>query len=536
MALWRGRSYPFVLFGVAMLVDCRGATNIRITTYSEVECARNARVAFAIAHDVAGLRDVAPASYSTKCTPAAPPFGGLNDTGTVVVAPASADDAFVSVAFMTRPDGESPESCLDPKEGPRCIVARRQLRFFPHEETSLAVELRLSCLGVVCPSDQTCRKGVCVDARVPQECVACGEETLATSAPLCGDTGALQAGAPWPVSGFCPTRPGRSGRNGPRTPSVRWTFPTGDVASMDPAVGADGTIYVGSNAKFAIAVNPDGTERWRARVGNNINGSGFVIGKDGRVFVGAADGRVYAFAADGTPAWSQQVGIDVALPFAPGSDGTLFVAALAIGGPQPLVALAPGDGAIRWRSTVDFGVGAVATGKDGNLVLGGVDSRLHALRPADGAAVWTADTSGLPSTPSVGDDGTIYVVASGTLRAFAPGGAPRWQLAIGEDASGVALGTDTVFVGTPSGLHAVSFAGALRWKLPLANVGFRPGIVGGDGTVYIGGESGLHAVSSAGVLLWSVPFKGAARSQPALGADGTLYITSSDGNLYAIGP
>lgn len=541
MVLARGRFVAGSIIVLASTLQCRGATDARITAYSEIDCARNARVALVVAGDAASLRGVAPAAFSTKCAPAPAPFAGQNDTGTVVIAPSSNKDASFTIALMTRPDGESPESCIDPNEAPRCIIARRQLRYTPHEETSLAVELRLSCLGVVCPQEQTCRKGACVDARVPSSCADCAEDSLAPSTlPACGDMRGLQAGAPWPMPGFCPTRPGRSGRNGPRSPNIRWTFDTGGIAQMSPTVAADGTIYVGSNARTAFAVDPNGREKWRAPVASNINGSGFVIGADGTVYVGVGDGSIYAFDTNGARKWATPVGGDVALTPVAGGDGTIFVSGLAQRAPEPLVALGPSDGSIKWTSAPTFGFSAVAIGTDGTLFTGGSDAMLHALRSNDGSAVWTAPTAKRPGGTAVGDDGTVYAVDGQSLYAFTPKGEKAWELPLGADSSGVSLAADgTIYVADTGQrkLHAVAPDGKLRWTFEEGGPWPRPGVVGGDGTLYIGDVDGrLHAISPEGRVEWTATLGGALYSQPALGADGTLYIVSTDGNLYAIGP
>ena len=518
-------------------VRCRAPTVVKVITRSEVDCAKRARVAIVLAHDVPGLAGAVPSAFSTKCSPAA---DGTNETGSVVLTPAGGNDEPVAFAVMTRPDGESPETCLDAAQASQCIVARRQLRFTPHVELDLPIELRLSCLGVQCPPlTQTCRRGSCVDARLSPTCTSCGEDDLGiATAPACGDTGGLQAGAPWPMAGYCPTRAGRSGRVGPHTANVKWKFGTGGIATMSPAVAANGTIFVGSNDRNVIAVDPRGRELWRAGVPSNINDTGFVIGRDGSVFVGCADGKMYAFSADGRPKWATSVEADVAFAPVAGGDGTIFVSGLAKGARAPLFALGA-DGSVKWRNGGPYGNSAVAIGLDGSLYLGGLDSALHALRP-DGSEIWTAPTSSSPSSPSVGSDGTIYVTDAGALYAFEPSrGARRWTVAIDAPASGVSLGLEeTVYVAQGNGiLRAVGRDGRSKWTFASATNWIKAATIGGDGSAYVGGSDGaLYAVSSDGALRWKVQTMGLINSQPAIGGDGTLYVVSSDSFLYAIGP
>jgi outer membrane protein assembly factor BamB len=533
----RASALAAVTLAALTSMRCQSPTLLRVASLSEVDCAKGARVALVVAHDFAGLSGAAPSAFSTMCV--ASSSNGLNDTGAVVLTPATSKDEPLAFALMTRPDGESPESCTVPGEASHCIIAHRQLRFSPHDALDVPVELRLSCLGVVCPPQQTCRKGQCTDATLPANCGACSEAALGpTSAPVCGSVDGLQAGAPWPMAAFCPTRAGRSGRFGPRTPAVRWKFQTGGIASMAPAVSADGTIYIGANDHLVYAVDPQGRERWRAPVASNINDSGFVIGADGSLYVGCSDTNVYAFTPGGQQKWATSVQADVGLAPVAGGDGTLYVGGLDIVGPAPLFALAA-DGTTKWQLAPRFGTSAVAIGADGTLYVGGVDSMLYALRPGDGSTVWSAKTNTPPASPSVGADGTIYVPDAENLYAFDPTGARKWAVPIDSRAAGVALAPDdTVYAAAQSGtLYAVLASGRVKWTYAPGTTWTRAPIVGGDGTVYVGGSDGaLYAVSVAGALLWKVQTGGGINSEPAIGADGTLYFVSTDSNLYAIGP
>jgi PQQ-like domain len=77
--------------------------------------------------------------------------------------------------------------------------------------------------------------------------------------------------------------------------SPAWTFTSTSttIADVVPAIGGDGTIYVGAGNGL-LAVNPDGTLKWQASV---VTSYGFLgqpsIGADGTVY--AADLTIYAF-------------------------------------------------------------------------------------------------------------------------------------------------------------------------------------------------------------------------------------------------
>jgi len=92
--------------------------------------------------------------------------------------------------------------------------------------------------------------------------------------------------------------------------ALRWSFIFGNdgwIASSSPAISSEGTIYIGTNignmaGGDIVAVNPDGTERWRKRIANDWVDSSPSIGEDGTVYIGSSwhyegwpGGILYAF-------------------------------------------------------------------------------------------------------------------------------------------------------------------------------------------------------------------------------------------------
>jgi large repetitive protein len=51
------------------------------------------------------------------------------------------------------------------------------------------------------------------------------------------------------------------------TGSLKWGFTAGNQIRSSPALGADGTIYVGSIDHKLYAINPDGSEKWSFTAG-----------------------------------------------------------------------------------------------------------------------------------------------------------------------------------------------------------------------------------------------------------------------------
>lgn len=107
--------------------------------------------------------------------------------------------------------------------------------------------------------------------------------------------------------------------------SVSWTFETdGSGTFSSPAIGADGTVYVGTLDDHLYAVNPDGSEKWRFPTGDDIQSSP-AVGADGTIYVGSDDDHLYAIHADGTQKWAFQTGWNVESSPAISPDGVVYV-------------------------------------------------------------------------------------------------------------------------------------------------------------------------------------------------------------------
>ncbi len=107
-----------------------------------------------------------------------------------------------------------------------------------------------------------------------------------------------------------------------------WEFETrGDVHSS-PAIGSDGTVYVGSRDKKLYAINGKcGIKLWDFETGGWVVSSP-AIGSDGTVYVGSAypDKKLYAInGKSGVKLWEFKTGATVDSSPAIGSDGTVYV-------------------------------------------------------------------------------------------------------------------------------------------------------------------------------------------------------------------
>ena len=114
--------------------------------------------------------------------------------------------------------------------------------------------------------------------------------------------------------------------------TLKWKCGVGSYGTeTNPSIGSDGTIYVGRQALYAI--NPDGTVKWSFNMGpeRHITTSSPAISADGTIYVGTnigdvSGGEIIAVNSDGTERWRKQI----ALEFVDSSpsiaeDGTVYI-------------------------------------------------------------------------------------------------------------------------------------------------------------------------------------------------------------------
>ena len=77
-----------------------------------------------------------------------------------------------------------------------------------------------------------------------------------------------------------------------------WEFETSNTVFSSPAIGSDGTVYVGSFDNKLYAINgQSGDKLWEFETGDRVASSP-AIGSDGTVYVGSWDNKLYAIKTD----------------------------------------------------------------------------------------------------------------------------------------------------------------------------------------------------------------------------------------------
>lgn len=320
----------------------------------------------------------------------------------------------------------------------------------------------------------------------------------------------------------------------------RWAFETGGaINSSSPALGADGTVYVGSTDGKLYAIDKKGAKKWEFMAEAAVYSSP-AISADGTVYFGSGI-HLYAIAPDGKQKWTFEAGGAIYSTAVIGADGTVYVECE----DGKLFAIKP-DGMKRWEFVTGGGMsGKPAIDSNGTIYVGSRDKKLYAINP-NGTKKWEFTTiDEVKSSPAIGTDGTVYI-ASGAKKLYAlkPDGTMKWEFPLdnklygGNLYSSPTIGADgTIYVGSGgSGMYAIKPDGTKKWKFDTGGIMITTPAIGADGTVYIGSaDNKLYAIKSDGTKKWEFGTKGQIISASAIGPDGAVYIGSGDRKLYAIG-
>jgi outer membrane protein assembly factor BamB len=278
--------------------------------------------------------------------------------------------------------------------------------------------------------------------------------------------------------------------------SRRWVYRKCQTITSSAAIALDGAIVLVCEGGTVRLLNPDGTLRWRYQTFEYAGPSGSpAVGSNGTIYVGID--VLYAFDPRGSILWTFDAGSPIEGPPAIGSDGTIY---LPSGG--GLYALTPG-GAFKWQFSPggSYGIGsAPAVGPDGTIYANSHDNTLYAIDPG-GTLRWrhhTADSVvDVPSSPSVAEDGTIYVGHGyGLVLAFNPDGTIRWQYDNVSYHSAPSIDRDgTVYIGDGKGtLYAFTADGSIKWTYREATYVRSAPAIGSGRTLFAGSATGFFAI------------------------------------------
>ena len=297
--------------------------------------------------------------------------------------------------------------------------------------------------------------------------------------------GATNPGASWPkVRGDSRNTGHLAGANAPTAkPTARWTFDAGANLTTPPILGSNAVVYFGTLTGQVFAVRAsDGVKVWDVSTGAGFQGisAPLTLAANGTLYVAASDGTLRALnAANGQQKWSAAVGTVYAGPALSTDGGTLYAVAYTVNG-EVLHAVDPATGGVKWTYIIGGVLGvtqsAPALAPDGTVYFGSASGLLSAVTPG-GARRWDAALGQriLAAAPSVGTDGRVYMgAADGFVRAFnGASGQQQWAFATGAtvtgttgSAPGVGIGADGYLIAPGEDNLVYSLraeTGAKRW-------------------------------------------------------------------------
>jgi outer membrane protein assembly factor BamB len=401
------------------------------------------------------------------------------------------------------------------------------------------------------------RGGTAIVTATETESGKSGQQTLSILSG-CAVAGTGLATSAWPKYGGDNRNTGL-GKGSGATAKIKWHALSGIAFEPSPAIGPDGTLYIGTadrndHALYAL-LGSTGATKWRFQTGSFVLNTP-AVDASGLIYFGSDDGNFYVVdSALGTSCTSLRLGGMLRSSAAIGQDGTVYV-----GGSRPtnkMFALDAKTHAIKWEFQLTDGINsAIAVGPDGTVYFGDGAGVVSALNGATGAKKWQDNqiAGGISSSsPTLGADGTLYISNGGLVLAARDSGtgAIKWTGG-GEYFSNVALGPGALgyFNGSsidgkeePNTLNAFNpVDGTIMWtfttttdSLGNENSVWTP-VVGPDGTVYVGTSNGtVYALDGvSGAVKWQIMTAPMAlNSQVVIDTDGTVYVPTLDG-VFAI--
>jgi len=332
-------------------------------------------------------------------------------------------------------------------------------------------------------------------------------------------------------------------------PVEQWRLNIGNsgppgASNSSPAVDDSG-IYVGVDSSWLVALNHDGSERWRYYASESSSGVDATAALDAdSVYIGAGNGRAYRLAKnDGRLMWTHKLGEGIASPALSGAHVFLGVARVPAEGFVARVGRA--GGRLEWASPMmgeQTQVAPLIFEKGGLVILGDNGRHLHAFRLSDGTPAWSRNLGGeVKSTAALqGDDIFVTSWDQGLHKLNAADGSTVWRYDLGAPSQSSPLvwsEKDLVIAAARDGsIHGVSAStGLRRWRLEFGDApNNASAILLGTRIVIPCGARGLCFIDPQGRMLHRHPTRGQITGEPAY-HNGVIYFSENEpGDLVAL--
>ncbi len=240
--------------------------------------------------------------------------------------------------------------------------------------------------------------------------------------------------APWPSELHDARHSGSATTAGPTTGKIRWRRRLAGGITEGAAVGADGTIYIASDAGILHAIDPStGKDRWtydaHATTGTDLSVSPLVL-PDGSILYPTPAARLDALSPSGHLLWTQSLPAKPTSPVTANGkrvyagDGSGAVSAIDVrpgGGHKLAWTVKTGDQSL--ASVVTNGAGRVYTTSGPSLVA--IDDH-----GATADIAWRADPNDgqVEVSPGLAPDGTVVLGTNGSTEwGYHPDGKLAWH-------------------------------------------------------------------------------------------------------------
>ncbi|MGI9145525.1 MAG: PQQ-binding-like beta-propeller repeat protein [Chloroflexota bacterium] len=222
--------------------------------------------------------------------------------------------------------------------------------------------------------------------------------------------------------------------------TVKWTAQTGPTVKSAPALATDGTLYHATSDGNMYAISSQGQVEWTFNFGEHLgptplvvsetsapgsgggangvgSGASPAVGPDGTVYIGANNSNMYAVRPDGSMKWlfeaeRELAGIWTTPVLSTGGD-TLYFGANKGG----VYALDVANGSRKWQFAVYGSVYASSVlDSRGVLYTGTTIEHVYALDSVRGEQIWDYDAQNeVWSAPSIRPNGTLVIADRGGL-------------------------------------------------------------------------------------------------------------------------
>ena len=346
-----------------------------------------------------------------------------------------------------------------------------------------------------------------------------------------------------------------------------WKYETdkGFGYSTYPAIGDDGTIYIGCYDSKVYAINSDGSMQWTLQTNGSIESSP-TIDENGILYIGSNDGNLYMIETTSNSltdspwpkykkdlmnrANAQNSNIPQAIieedsayvdlhstitltassSFDPNNDPINYewhCADKPVGGQVTITDSSKSTIQATFSVPGYYRMGAtVSDEKDG---LAGDN-----IFVSCGIKSFTSQ-NGIVGSPAIGSDGTVYVTSGDkNLYALDPNLNEKWHYSAQssiESAPSVDESGTIYFGSWDNNIYSIHPDGTLNWTYNAGNYSASTPSLGEDGTIYTGLSNEIHAIDNSGQKLWSASGAGW-NASPVLSKDSTIYIAG--GELFSL--